>query len=100
MIVPVDREAWTSLEAAQPSDFGYVDLEFDDFVPVRSERFCWLGGSAPVPSPVNWETVSAVRFSFRGGAPSQSNCISWMISDVRLEISPSRGCRSPKLPPP
>ena len=69
VIVPLDREVWTSLKAVQPADFAYVYLEFDEFVPVRSERFYWLGGTAPVPPPVNWETVSAVRFAFRGGAP-------------------------------
>lgn len=65
--VPLDREVWTSLGAVQPPDFGYVYLQFDEFVPVRSERFYWLGGMAPAPSPVNWEKVSAVRFAFRGG---------------------------------
>lgn len=69
VIVPLDREVWTSLKAGQPPDFGYVFFEFDEFVPVRSERFYWLGGSAPAPSPVNWATGSAVRFAFRGGAP-------------------------------
>jgi hypothetical protein len=69
VIVPLDRELWKSPDAAQPPDFGYVYLAFEDFVPVLSERFCWLRGTAPVPSPVNWETVSAIRFGFRGGAP-------------------------------
>jgi len=69
--VPLDREVWTSLKAVQPPDFGYVYLQFDDFVPVRSERFYWLGGTAPAPSPVNWETVGAVRFAFRGGVSTE-----------------------------
>lgn len=65
--VPLDREVWTSLGAMQPPHFAYVYLEFDDFVRVQSERFYWLGGSAPAAAPVNWETVTVVQFRFRSG---------------------------------
>lgn len=67
--VPLDRDVWASRGAVQPPDFAYVYLEFDDFVPARSERFYWLGGKAPAAAPANWETVSIVRFHFRGGLP-------------------------------
>lgn len=67
--VPLDREVWTSLKAVEPPDFAYVYFEFEDFVPVRSDKFYWLGGTAPAPSPRNWETVSVIRFGFRGGGP-------------------------------
>ena len=65
--VPLDAEVWTSLGWGQPPDFAYVYLEFEDFVPVRSEQFYWLGGHAPALPPLNWQTVGAVRFGFRGG---------------------------------
>ncbi len=67
--VPLNRDVWASQGARQPPDFAYVYLEFDDFVPVRSERFYWLGGKAPAAAPANWETVSVIQFRFRGGPP-------------------------------
>ena len=64
--VPLDRSVWSSLGAAQPPDFAYVYLEFIDFAPVQSERFYWIGGNAPAPAPVNWQTVATTQFRFRG----------------------------------
>ena len=63
--VPLGRTVWPPRGA--PPDFAYVYLEFDDFVPVRSERFYWLGGTAYTDGSEKWETVTAVQFRFRGG---------------------------------
>ena len=63
--VPLGRDVWSS--HGQAPDFAYVYLEFDGFVPVRSEQFYWLGGSAPTGSRGSWETVTAVQFRFRAG---------------------------------
>lgn len=65
--VPLGSEVLSSLDAAPPPDFAYVYLEFDGFVPVRSEQFHWLGGTMRPDPPGKWEKVTAVQFRFRGG---------------------------------
>lgn len=57
--VPLGREVWAS--HGQAPDFAYVYLEFDEFVPVRSDQFHWLGGHEQAP----------VRFRFHGGPTVQ-----------------------------
>ena len=62
VLLPLGPDVWRSAHG-QPPDFGYVYLEFADFVPVRSERFHWLGGYGPD----GVSTASEIRLRFPGG---------------------------------
>lgn len=57
--VPLGREVLAPHD--EPPHFAYVYLEFDGFVPVRSDQFHWLGGREQAP----------VRFRFHGGPTVQ-----------------------------